>query len=85
MNTQDSMKIAWRFYVSETGRWRWEQLDEDRVVVARSRNSYDGYDACVAAAQNIGYVFKSAPEKLRYTPTLHGRAAAVRSTSGKHG
>jgi hypothetical protein len=82
MNTQDSMKIAWRFYVGEDGLWRWEQLSEDRQVVARSRMSYDGYEQCVAAARNIGYVFEAAPEKRQYTPSLYRRAPAARPSDG---
>lgn len=76
------MNVTWRFYADEDGLWRWEQLSEERDVVARSRVTYDGYEQCIAAARDIGYVFEAAPAKRQYTPSVYGRAAAGHPSDG---
>ena len=62
------MRVTWRFFVSEDMRWRWQQLSDDRSVVAESRSSYDDYERCIAAAQSKGYVYEAAQDKLQLRP-----------------
>ena len=57
------MKATWRFYRADDGAWRWQQLGDERVVMAESKGSYPTYEACVAAAISKGYVFEKAQAK----------------------
>jgi len=58
------MRVIWRFFVGEDMRWRWQQLSVDRAVVAESRSSYEKYERCLAAAQQKGYIFEAAQDRL---------------------
>ena len=62
------MRVTWRFFVGKDMRWRWQQLSDDRSVVAESRSSYDDYERCVAAAQSKGYVYEVTQGKLPLQP-----------------
>jgi hypothetical protein len=58
------MQVTWRFFIGEDMRWRWQQLSVDRAVVAESRASYEKYERCLAAAQQKGYIFEAAQDRL---------------------
>jgi hypothetical protein len=58
------MRVIWRFFVADTTQWRWQQLSDDRTVVAESPMSYETYDSCVAAARAQGYVFEATQGRL---------------------
>ena len=62
------MRVTWRFFVGEDTRWRWQQLSDDRSVVAESRSTYENYERCVAAAKSNGYVYEAAQGKLLLRP-----------------
>jgi hypothetical protein len=51
------MGSTWRFYVGADGRWAWEQLGRNGLVLHASRASYDSYDAATAAAAAFGYTY----------------------------
>jgi hypothetical protein len=53
------MSGIWRFFKSDRGRWCWQKLSLDSVVIAESAVSYATYDSCIAAARSNGYVFES--------------------------
>lgn len=58
------MGAIWRFYVDQDRRWRWQRLSMDRSVLSESRLAYKEYEACLANAQNEGYVFQPSQAKL---------------------
>ena len=58
------MRIVWRFFMGEDHRWRWQQLNIDRTVVAESRASYVDHAHCVSAAKASGYVFEASQARL---------------------
>jgi hypothetical protein len=57
----------WRFYIDSRNRWRWERLSMVKDVVSRSIKSHEGYDQCLADAQQCGYVFQPAQGKVPST------------------
>lgn len=57
-------RLIWRFFSGEDKRWRWQQMADNRSVVAESSSSYSSYDACIADAQAEGYLFEPAQGKL---------------------
>ena len=58
------MRVIWRFFVADDTQWRWQQLSDDRTVIAQSSASYPTYDSCVAAARANGYVFETAQGRM---------------------
>jgi hypothetical protein len=58
------MRRIWRFFATEDGRWQWQQIADDRTVVAQSGLSYVDYDHCVAAARTVGYIYEAAQKKI---------------------
>lgn len=58
------MRFTWRFFVDPEGRWRWQKVGDDRVVVSESDTSFGSYDSCVAAAAGTGYVFEQAQGRV---------------------
>jgi hypothetical protein len=56
------MRRIWRFFATDDGRWRWQQLTDDRMLIAQSALTYVDYEQCIASAQAAGYVYE-APQK----------------------
>ena len=59
-------RIIWRFYADPEGRWRWQQVSDERVLLAESRNSYASYDDVMHAARAAGYVYEAAQASLKH-------------------
>jgi hypothetical protein len=55
---------VWRFYVTADQRWKWQHLSALRELVSESALSFDSYEQCLASAQQSGYEFKPAHEKV---------------------
>ncbi len=62
----------WRFYTTADQRWKWEHLSALRELVAESPLSYESYEQCLKSAQQNGYEFKPAHQKVT---TAHSVAA----------
>ena len=61
------MNTIWRFYLDEKRQWRWQQLSVSRAVISESTGAFKAYEACLASAQEEGYVY--VPSKTKpYTP-----------------
>ena len=58
------MRPIWRFFRDEAKDWRWQQLSEERAVLAESRSAFTSYDTCIADANTKGYSFECAQERL---------------------
>ncbi|HEY9446347.1 MAG TPA: hypothetical protein VIQ62_04670 [Burkholderiales bacterium] len=56
------MRTIWRFFVDETGRWRWEELHTDKTVIRGSEGSFAHYDECLKAAKQAGYEFEASQQ-----------------------
>jgi hypothetical protein len=54
------MRTSWRFFVGPDGRWRWQELGPDGVVIKESAEAFDTYETCVGGATKSGYVFATA-------------------------
>lgn len=70
------MNTIWRFYIDEDRQWRWQQLAVNRSVISESAGAFDGYEACVAAAKDDGYVFRPATGKHVTPPPRAGRRSS---------
>ena len=57
------MNSIWRFYKDESRQWRWQQVSVSRVVLSESSRAYPAYEACVANAEEQGYVY--VPSKVK--------------------
>jgi len=57
------MNTIWRFYVDENRQWRWQQLAVNRDVISESAGAFSAYEACLAGAQEQGYVYAPATQK----------------------
>ncbi len=57
------MNVIWRFYMDDGQRWNWQQIGAGQAVVAESPKGYSNYDACLANAIDVGYVFLPAQRK----------------------
>jgi hypothetical protein len=54
----------WRFYITADQRWKWQHLSALRELVSESPLSFESYEQCLASAQQNGYEFKPAHQKL---------------------
>jgi hypothetical protein len=59
-------RIIWRFFSDPEGRWRWQQVSDERVVLAESRDAYATYDDVMQAARAAGYVHEAAQVSLKH-------------------
>lgn len=57
------MNTIWRFYIDENRQWRWQQLSVSRAVISESAGAFKAYEACIAGAQEQGYVYAPGTEK----------------------
>jgi hypothetical protein len=57
------MNVIWRFYMDGSHRWNWQQIGAGQVIVAESSRGYSNYEACLANATELGYVFLPAQSK----------------------
>ena len=69
-----SASSVWRFYMTAEQRWKWQHLSALRELVSESPLSFESYEQCLASAQQSGYEFKPAHQKLT---TGHGVGAGV--------
>jgi hypothetical protein len=58
------MRYTWRFFVDPDGRWRWQQVGDDRIIISESATSFGTYESCVDAATGTGYVFEKAQGRV---------------------
>jgi hypothetical protein len=57
------MNSIWRFYKDESRQWRWQQVSVSRVVLSESARGYAAYEACIADAEEQGYVYVAPKDK----------------------
>jgi hypothetical protein len=59
-------RIIWRFFADPEGRWRWQQMSDERILLAESAGSYPSYDDVLHAARAAGYVYEVAQPSLKH-------------------
>jgi hypothetical protein len=52
----------WRFYADPDGKWRWQYLTVNQVLILECQIGHTDYGECVADAQKNGYVLQAVPE-----------------------
>lgn len=57
------MNVSWRFYIDQDRQWRWQQLSMNGVITRESQGAFKDYDACLADAQEKGYIFQPSQSK----------------------
>jgi hypothetical protein len=58
-------RIIWRFFADPEGRWRWQQVSDERILLAQSGGSYASYDEVMRGARAAGYVYEAAQPSLK--------------------
>jgi hypothetical protein len=51
----------WRFYANPDGKWQWQHLTINQILITECIAVHEGYEECVADAQKNGYTIQVLP------------------------
>lgn len=66
----------WRFYTASNGKWQWQHLTINQILITECSPVHQGYDECVVDAEKCGYkrqVLSTSPKPKFKTSTFPWR------------